>query len=571
MALRHLSLRNFVIVSELELDLSPGFSVLTGETGAGKSILVDALQLILGGRGDALWVQEGRARCEIAAEFDTPLFVMPWLAENALDASGDILLIRRSIDATGKSRAWINGSPVTLAQLRELGNGLVEIHGQHAWQSLTRANGARELLDGFAQVDHARLSTHWQAWQLALSTLKTAQAMQDSLASERERLQWQLSELERLAPKDGEWDELDQRHRRLSSAQALIDAAQAASVALQDTDQDSGALAAIACAQQALQSHRGIEPEFATLLDVLLAGQAQLQDLVHSLNAYVRRGEPDPAQLAALDERISQWVSLARRFRVPPPDLPALWARWQGELARLAEATDLEHQQELVKRTHASWLALAEEVSGLRTAAAPKLAASITSAMQGLGMAGGVFEVHIEPLRDPSAHGLDGIQFLIAGHPGATPRTIDRVASGGELSRLALAIAVTVSNLGQAATLVFDEVDVGIGGAVAATVGRLLHDLGQTRQVLCVTHLAQVAACADHHLQVKKDRDAQGLALSTVVPVIGEARTNEIARMLAGEQISAATLAHAKELLAGISDDPVMHPPVRAKPVEVRS
>ena len=552
MALRHLNLRDFVIVPSLELSLTGGFTALTGETGAGKSILIDALQLALGDRGDALWVREGQPRCEIGAEFDTPADARAWLLDNGFiepDTDADTLLLRRTIDAAGRSRAWINGSPATLAQLRELGQRLVDIHGQHAWQSLTRPASVRALLDAYAGVDTRPLAADWQAWRQAESALKSASAAQDSLAQEQQRLAWQIGELDKLAPLDGEWDELNQRHARLSHAQALIDAAQAASAALEGDDGDGGALPALAQAQQALEAERGIEPEFASLLDVLDGCVAQARDVAHSLHTYLRRADPNPDQLAALDERLGQWIALARRYRRQPQDLFATLTEWRAELARLDSAADLASLQAAVDATHAQYLKAAQAVSRQRAQAAPRLAASVTAAMQKLGMQGSRFDVALDALPDAAQHGLENVVFQVAAHAGSTPRAIDRVASGGELSRLALAIAVTTSELGSVGTLVFDEVDSGVGGAVAATVGRMLHQLGRDRQVLCVTHLPQVAACADAHLLVSKRTGDDGAPVSDLHAVSGEARTREIARMLGGEHISDTTLAHALEML----------------------
>jgi len=554
MPLRHLSLRDFVIVPELDLELAPGFTALTGETGAGKSILVDALQLALGGRGDALWVRQGQPRCEISAEFDTPAAALPWLQGNGLDSADGALLLRRTIDAAGKSRAWINGSPATASQLRELAGWLVDIHGQHDWQSLTRPAAMRALLDAYAGADSAAVSAAWQAWRQSEAALTQARAAQDSLAQERERLLWQIDTVDKLAPGAGEWDDLNQRHARLSHAQALIEAAQAALTALQGGDggdQDAAAgnaLSALTQAQHALEAQRGIEPEFAVLIDVLQASAAQARDAAHSLHAYLHRAEPDPDQLAALDGRLGEWIGLARRHRCQPDQLPLLLASWRDELAKLESSADLGQLQQNAAQNHARYLQAARALTAARSAAAPRLAAAVTAAMQELGMQGGRFEVALAPLAEAAAHGLESVAFLVAAHPGSTPRAIEKVASGGELSRLALAIAVTTSQLGEAGTLVFDEVDAGIGGAVAATVGKLLHRLGQYRQVLCVTHLPQVAACAGQHLLVSKQAAPHG-ASSTVSALDEAARTQEVARMLGGERISATTLAHARELL----------------------
>ena len=577
MALRHLNLRDFVIVPALDLALGGGFTALTGETGAGKSILIDALQLVLGGRGDALWVREGQPRCEIAAEFDLPDAAGVWLAEQGFDdesaTEAGTLLLRRTLDAAGKSRAWVNGSPATLAQLRALGEWLVDIHGQHAWQSLTRPAAVRELLDAYAGTDAKPLAAAWQAWRQADAALQTARAAQDSLAEERERLLWQIGELDKLAPADGEWDELNQRHARLSHAQALIDAAHAAATALEGGDDgEDGALPSLERALTTLADQRTIEPEFAALADVLDTCIAQARDAAHSLHAYLRRADLDPEQLAALDDRMGQWMGLARRFRRPPEELSSVLAAWRADLARLESASDLAQLQTVADAARQTWLQAAQAVSRQRQQAAPRLSAAVSAAMQDLGMQGGRFEVALQPLAEPAQHGLENVLFQVSAHAGSAPRAIDRVASGGELSRLALAIAVTTSALGSVGTLVFDEVDSGVGGAVAATVGRLLQRLGRDRQVLCVTHLPQVAACADAHLLVSKQAAADGSPTSTVAPIAGEARTREVARMLGGERISDTTLAHALEMLnAPAADDAAPSPTPRGGARKARS
>lgn len=545
MSLRRIALRDFVIVRELDLDLSTGFSVLTGETGAGKSILIDALQLALGARADAGAVREGATRADISAEFDLPPALLPWL-EDAGFEGGDTLLLRRSIDAQGKSRAWVNGAPATATQLRELGGELVDIHGQHAWQSLTRPDAVRGLLDGYAGCSTHKLTGLWQAWRAAQKTLAEARAAQDSLQRERERLAWQIAEVDKLAPGADEWPELNASHTRLAHAQGLLEAAQSALDALEA--EDGGATSLLARAQGAVQGQEHLEPEFRALAEVIASSLAQAEDAAHTLHTYLRRTELDPARLAELDERMALWLSLARRYKRTPEELPALHAAWQTELAQLDAAADLEALEAAQQKAHEAYLSEARALSRVRAKAAPKLAQAITQAMQGLGMQGGRFEVSLEKLDQPSASGLEEITFLVAGHAGSTPRPVGKVASGGELSRIALAIAVTTSQLGGAQTLIFDEVDSGVGGAVAETVGRLMKQLGRDRQVLAVTHLPQVAACADHHLLVAKRSDDQGTA-SQVAPVQGEQRVAEIARMLGGERLSGTTLAHAKEML----------------------
>lgn len=545
MSLKSISLRDFVIVHALDLDLAGGFTVLTGETGAGKSILIDALQLALGARADAGVVREGALRCEISAEFDSPVTLVDWLEQAGFTAS-DTLLLRRTVDTQGKSRAWINGSSVTATQLRDIADKLVDIHGQHAWQSLTRPDAIRGLLDSYGGVSTDALAASWHNWRQAQKALLDARSAQDSLQRERERLAWQIGELDKLSPGAQEWDELNTQHSRLSNAQALRDAVQAALDALQESEQNASSL--LGRARHVLQSNAHIEPQFNALTEVLGSALAQTEDAVHSLNTYARHAELEPQRLNELDERLALWVSLARRYKRQPADLPDLLAAWRTELQRLDEAADLAALEQVEKHAQATYLQEAKAVSRLRVKAAPALAKAITQAMQGLGMQGGKFDVTLTTLEQPAQYGLEQAEFLVAGHSGTTPRPVGKVASGGELSRIALAIAVTTSQLGEAQTLIFDEVDSGVGGAVAETVGRLMKQLGKDRQVLAVTHLPQVAACSDQHLVVAKQTE-KGKTFSTVDAVAGEARVAEIARMLGGEKLSSTTLAHAKEML----------------------
>ena len=552
MALRHISLRDFVIVRELDLDLSKGFSVLTGETGAGKSILIDALQMALGERADSGAVREGATRCEVSAEFDCPPQAHAVLEEAGFEVS-DTLLLRRSVDTQGKSRAWVNGSQATATQLRALGEMLLDIHGQHAWQSLTRPTAVRGLLDAYAGLQTEGLKSAWHAWRQAQQAVQTARNAQDSLSREQERLAWQISELDKLAPALDEWDDLNAQHTRLSHAQALIDAGQTAISSLDGEESSrlgsaTGALGLLSQAISQLLDQAHVEPEFQSIAEVLQSSLAQAEDAAHSLQAYLRKTDLDPDRLNELDQRMSQWLSLARRYKRPPEELAALLATWKQELNTLEAASDLEGLEAQEKAASLAYQTEAKKLSQLRKKAAPKLAQAVTIAMQNLGMQGGRFEVALISLDQAAQHGLEDIQFLVAGHAGSTPRPVGKVASGGELSRIALAIAVTTSELGEAGTLIFDEVDSGVGGAVAETVGRLMKQLGVHRQVLAVTHLPQVASCADHHLLVSKVSSKQGVS-SSVTPIAGEQRVTEIARMLGGEKLSATTLAHAREML----------------------
>ena len=442
--LRRLALRDFVIVTTLEVELSSGFSVLTGETGAGKSILVDALQLALGSRGDAGVVREGAARAEITAEFDSPASLAAWLDEAGFEA-GETLLLRRVIDAQGKSRAWVNGSPATVAQLREAADHLVDIHGQHAWQSLTRSASVRGLLDAYADVDTAPLAAVWSRWKAAGEALAKARSQQADLERERERLAWQVNEVDKLAPGADEWDELNADHQRLSNAQSLIDAARTALDAVSEAEVSADTLTARAA--DALQDVASFDARLAEVAEVLQSAQTQLQDAAHTLGSYLNHAELEPERLQELDERLSAWIGLAKRYRRQPAELPASLQQWKDELRALDAAADLDGLERALKEAHTAFNTEARRVSAQRKAAAPKLSAAVTQAMQQLGMAGGRFEVALLTQDAPQSFGLESAEFLVAGHAGSTPRPMAKVASGGELSRIALAIAVTTSQL----------------------------------------------------------------------------------------------------------------------------
>ena len=549
---RRLTLRDVAIVAELEVELGAGFTVLTGETGAGKSILIDGLQLALGNRADVNLVREGAARAEVSAEFDTPPALRAWLDDAGFSAD-ETLLLRRTVDAQGKSRAWINGSPATVTQLREAADLLVDIHGQHAWQSLTRPAAVRALLDTQAHADTSALGASWQAWRDARARLDAARSQRETLERERERLAWQIGELDKLAPAPGEWDSLNAEQQRLAHGQALLDGARAALAALADDEPSADALTSRAIG--ALEEVQRYDAALADLAELLRAAQAQLEDAAHTLQSYLGRSEPDPERLAELDARLGAWVALARRYRRSPAELPALLAGWQADLKQLDAAADLQALEHTARDAEMAWRHEAERISRLRSKAAPALGAAVTQAMQQLGMAGGRFEVVLLQQEEPQSWGLETVEFRVAGHAGSTPRPLAKVASGGELSRLALAIAVTTAlgdsgqrgrGSGSVPTLIFDEIDAGVGGTVADSVGRLMKQLGRTSQVLAVTHLAQVAACADRHFVVSKAQRGRQ-TLSDVQPVEGEARVAEVARMLGGERLSGT--AHAQALL----------------------
>jgi DNA repair protein RecN (Recombination protein N) len=560
MAIHRLILRDFVIVRTLELDLASGFTALTGETGAGKSILIDAIQMVLGERANSSVVREGAAKADIAIEFDRTPFIDHWLNEAGFEldeATDEYLLIRRTIDTAGKSRAWINGSPATATQLRELADYLVDIHGQHAWAMLTRPDAVRELLDAYAQIDKKQMNNSWDIWRASHAQLSLAKSSAATQAAERERLSCQIGEVEKLNPLADEWADLNQEHSRLSNAQTLIDAATNASTLLDggDTDAHSHALGHIHSALQSIEAQSHIEQGFQSICEELMSAVAQVEDASRSLQAYLRKTDLDPARLTQLDARMVDWLSLARRFKCQPDELHELLQSWRESLAKLEAMSDLGKLEKEERATFTAFETAAKLVSKKRSEASPRLGLAITAAMQELGMKGGKFEVSLTKLDAPTAHGFESAEFLVAGHAGTSPKPIGKVASGGELSRIALAIAVTTSKLGHAPTLIFDEVDAGIGGATAQTVGKLMQQLGQDRQVLAVTHLPQVASCAHQHGVVSKSAAAEqdqpnaGMPSSQITMVSGEARTLEIARMLGGEVITNAARTHAAEML----------------------
>lgn len=550
--LRTLSIRDFVIVDAIELEFSSGFSVLTGETGAGKSILIDALSLALGGRGDASVVREGAAKAEISADFAGSAMADDWLAANAFQNDEGGVLLRRLIDNAGRSRAFINGSAATAAQLRELGELLVDIHGQHAHQSLLRAEAQRALLETQAglQPQAQAVAQAWRDWQALARQRAEFERNANSVLQERERLEWQVGELEKLAVRPGEWADISNEHSRLSHAASLIEGAQDALTIISDAERPM--LSQLSALNQRLVKLADIDATLQPVLEVLEPARIQLQEAVYALNDYLSRMELDPERLRSVEARLEAVHSTARKFRVAPDDLPQELASLAAQLQQLANVSDLDALRAREQKMQADYLALAKILSKARAKAAARLGDAVTTAMQDLSMSGGRFAVALNPCQ-PASYGIEQVEFLVAGHAGVAPRALAKVASGGELARIALAISVITStssaNGSKPASLIFDEVDSGIGGAVAEVVGRLLKKLGQERQVLCVTHLPQVASQANQHFRVSKN-SAGGKTLSHIEVLDAKARVEEIARMLGGLEITAITRKHARELLA---------------------
>jgi DNA repair protein RecN (Recombination protein N) len=547
--LRALSIRDFVVVESLDVDFAPGFTVLTGETGAGKSILLDALALLLGDRFEARQLRPGVERAELAAMFDVDgaREIGPILEASGLDA-GCELLLRRVLDVQGRSRAFVNGRAATLAQLGELGAKLLDLHGQHAHQALARGDAQRALLDAFAglssEVD--ALADAWRNWRDTLARRDRAADAEASLAAEREVLEERRRALADLAMQSDEWTTLGTAQRRLANAAALIEATTQAEEALSGAD-DAIAHRLARVGQQLTGASRD-DPALADIVALLAPASIQLDEAARALRDYRRRLDLDPSELERVEARLSAMHELARKYRVRPEALPELAEATDARLAELAAASDTQALALAVDEAKRCYEALAVKISEGRATAARDLSARVTAAMQALAMAGGRFDVALEPLATPASHGRESVTFVVATHPKQAAGPLSRVASGGELSRVALAIQVAASEVGDVDTLVFDEVDTGIGGAVAATVGRMLQSLGARRQVLCVTHLPQVAAHADHHFRVVK-RGHGDKVTSELSALTGAARVDELARMLAGQEITAKTRAHARELL----------------------
>jgi len=543
--LRTLHIRDFVIVDQAEIGFGPGFTVFSGETGAGKSILVDALALTLGERTDAGILREGAARADVSAVFDPPPHVRDWLAERDLDADAELVL-RRVVDSQGRSRAYINGAPATVGQLRELGEFLVDIHGQHAHQSLLRADAQRDMLDahgGHAELRQA-VAQAWKTWSGLSRRLESAERDAGALAQERERLQWQADDLDRLDLQAGEWDSLQSEQTRLAHAQALLDGASQALSLLDDEDAARARLVAAAQRIGALTRHdAGLQGIF----DEIDSARIAVSEAVSDLNAYLGRVDLDPGRLAEVDTRMSAVFETARKYKVEPEALPALRDSVHEKLADMQAAADIDALRAQAEAARAAYDAAAGKLSAARAKAARDLGKHVTEAMQTLSMAGGRFRVELAA-GQPSGHGAEQVEFLVAGHAGATPRPLAKVASGGELARISLALSVIASRAARVPTLIFDEVDSGVGGAVAEVVGRLLRELGQRHQVLCVTHLPQVAACGNTHYQVAKEA-ADGSARSRIGALDDSGRVEEIARMLGGIRITDTTRRHAREML----------------------
>jgi DNA repair protein RecN (Recombination protein N) len=549
--LTQLSIRDFAIVDELELEFGRGFTALTGETGAGKSILIDALSLALGERAGAEMVRSGRERAEVTAEFATDGLagVQSWLREQALEGDGGRLLLRRVVDSGGRSRAFVNGRAATLNQLREVGEWLVDIHGQHAHQSLLKGEVQRAVLDGHAGLSATAAETAqaFREWQKLCRARLEHQTYAAARNAEREQLSWQVEELERLAAAPGEWDAIQSEHGRLAHAASLLEGAQGALDALSESE--GAALAVLSGVLSRVRPLVEYDAGLRETVALLESGEANLREAAYALRHYADRVELDPARLREVEARLEALHSAARKFHARPEELPEKLAELQARLKELQSATDLEALAREEQAARSRYDGLAAGLSAERKKAAARLAREVTAAMKELAMGGGRFEVELRSLLpDGSSGGNELVEFTVTTNPGVAPRPLAKVASGGELSRISLAIQVIASKAAQVPTLIFDEVDAGIGGAVAEVVGRKLRSLGDGRQVLVVTHLPQVAAQASEQWSVAKGAGNGGVR-SRVTVLDRNSRIEEIARMLGGVAITATTRKHAAEML----------------------
>ena len=550
--LRALDIRDFVIVERVELEPGKGFTVLTGETGAGKSILVDAIELLVGGRAGVTVVREGAERAELAAEFEVPGDgpLARWLAAQDLAGDPGALLLRRSIDRAGRSRCFVNGHAATLAQLREAGEFLVDIHGRHEHQSLLRAAAQRELLDAQAgsEAFTAATAQAWREWKRIESLVSETRAKFAEREAERTALAVELAELKRLAPRTGEWSELSGQHARLAHGSSLLAGAQSALEALSEAE---GAclpqLAAVVSRLRTLAEH---DTALAPMIELLESAQAQAEEAARALRHYGSRVELDPAVLREVELRIEAWHAAARRLRVRPEELPERIEQMRVRLAELELSGDPEALEREVAAARARCEGEAAKLSAKRRSGAQAFSRAVTEAMQKLALTGARFNIALRTLEVPAVNGAEEVEFEVAAHASLPLRPLARVASGGELSRISLAIQLVAAKSSPVGTLIFDEVDSGIGGGVAETVGQALKRLGRERQVLCVTHLPQVAAQGDAHWAVEKSvtRGPRAPRVS-VEPLARAARVEEIARMLGGSEITATTRKHAVEML----------------------
>ena len=556
--LQHIHIHHFAIVDELALDFQGGMTVLTGETGAGKSILLDALGLALGDRAESGIIRTHDGRAEVSAEFDISALptVLDWLNEHELDDDGQCL-IRRTLSRDGRSKGYINGRPVPMHSLRELGEQLVDIHGQHAHQSLLKREVQRQALDAFASSHDKKYAglLHntaqcFQQWQQLNTELARLQASREQRDDRLELLQYQVEELRALNLAADELVELESEHARLANLNQLREGSENILAGL--SNEQSGSLVdGLDHLSAELSQLQVTDPTLNNASEALQGAAIQAREAAGELRDYLDNLSLDPERLQAVDERLALIHELARKHRLPPAELPSLLEQQENELSHLQNASvQLDEVAAAVSTAEKDYHASAKKLGGARQRAAKKFAKAVTDNMHQLGMPHGVFEITLEPLEVFTIHGLERVEFCVTTNPGQPIQPLAKVASGGELARISLAIQVIAAGSGKIPTLIFDEVDVGIGGGIAEVVGRLLRNLSEQRQVLCVTHQPQVASLAHQHLHVSKHVNKQQQETVTdVSPISEQARVDEIARMLGGLEITEQTLSHAREMI----------------------
>ncbi len=556
--LTHIHIWNFAIVEALDIELEPGLSVLTGETGAGKSILLDALGLALGDRADSTVIRHGESRAEISVTFDThhSSNAEAWLKEHELDSEHECI-IRRTVSEKGPSKAFINGKPATIQQLRELAEMLVDLHGQHEHQSLMKTDIQQQLLDDYA--NHAervrKVADSFKEWNKLNNEFRKLSSAKNEQDNRLDLIRYQVNELESLNLQVGESKKLDAEHKRLSNASQLIQTTEQTLHALEESDKGSVSQQ-LSHFTSELQQLGKTDNKLNGIAGLLDNAMIQISEASSELHQYIDNLELDPQRLGYLDERIGTIHNLARKHQVEPDQLPELFKTLQKELDSIVNADG--HLEKLQQDIAVAAIAYQQAANGLtksRTKAAKVLSAKVTENMQELGMEGGAFEVALNPFATESFHanGNEQIEFLVSANPGSPPKSLSKVASGGEISRISLAIQVIAAESTRIPTLIFDEVDVGIGGRVAEIVGRKLKQLARHRQVICVTHLAQVAALGEHHLQVSKQSDS-ATTISQINYLDKPLRVKELARMMGGIEITQQTLSHAEEMLGKVGN-----------------
>ncbi|HSA71950.1 MAG TPA: DNA repair protein RecN [Burkholderiales bacterium] len=542
--LRALEAANFIIIEKASLEFGPGFTALTGETGAGKSILVDAIELLVGGRGDGALVREGAERAELTAEFEVRKnsLLDDWLADGELAGDPGTVILRRVLDRTGRSRCFINGHAVTLAQLKAAGEHLVDIHGQHEHQSLLRPAAQRALLDAHAGCESLaqETATTYRAWERLQELVDEADRNFTQRERERADVEEQVNDLKKVSPQEGEWEKVSAEHTRLQHGSSLLGGAQSALETLAEAE---GAclsqLAAVANRLKTLSQH---DHQLNGVVEMLESAEAQASEAVRTLRQYASRVDLDPEALREVDARIETLHAAARKYRVRPEALHEVLQNLEKRRGELELAVNPEALRREVAAAKTSFDSLCRKLSLKRRAGAEALGKAVTAAMQQLAMAGGRFSVSLRKLDEPGVSGAEGVEFEVSSHPSLPLRPLAKVVSGGELSRISLAIQLVAAKASPVASLVFDEIDSGIGGAVAETIGKSLRRLGKQRQVLCVTHLPQVAASGNDQWSVSR----AGVKVK-VQRLDRTARIVELARMLGGAESTARK--HAAELL----------------------